>query len=62
MPRPYAESPADDGDTMPGGIIGQVSGPKSWSEYDTSAPPDDMSCDMGRRNCTPFRDDVPTPR
>lgn len=59
--QPYSESPGEDGDAMGPGIIGQVPGPKSWSEYETGEPMDEM-CNMGRNNVTPPRTDIPVPR
>lgn len=48
-------------DVQPG-IIGQVSGPRSWSEYQTAELPDGSDCNFDRNNPTPLPTDVPDPQ
>lgn len=46
-----------DGETYTSpGILGQVSGPRSWSEYQTDELADGPDCNFDRNNCTPLPD------
>lgn len=54
-PMPYDQFEGDPCDEETGGIIGQVSGPTSWSEYEGDGGPE---C---RRNVTAPPQNIPDP-